>query len=412
MLLNTVLVIGYVWPEPNSSAAGSRMLDLIRFFKAHAQQVVFATPAQDSPHKFDLASIEVESKAIALNCASFDDFCKDLAPDLVLFDRFMMEEQFGWRVAQSCPEALRILDTEDLHCLREARHKHLKKTGDMLLEPALGQLNTEHAQRELAAIWRSDLSLIISSVEMALLTEQFKVDPALLHYSPLWLNKPTQLNNSFDQRAHFVTIGNFRHAPNWDSVLWLNSEIWPLIRKQLPNAELHIYGAYPPPKATALDNPKKGFHIKGWADNAQEVLAQAKVCLAPLRFGAGIKGKFIDALAVGTASITTDIGAEGMFENTQWPGAIANNPETIAAAAIELYQNQKAWQESLSSSPTILERYESNFWQQQLKANLESLLNNLEQHRMNNFIGSMLNHHSLKSTQYMSQWIEAKNKIK
>lgn len=410
MQYKTVLIIGYVWPEPNSSAAGSRMMDLIRFFKARSQTVVFATPAQDSPHKFELASIGVQSQTIALNCSSFNDFCQQLSPDVVMFDRFMMEEQFGWRVEQACPQAMRLLDTEDLHCLRNARHQHLKQTGEMLATPSLAQLNGDLAQRELASIWRCDLTLMISPVEVQLLTQIFGVPDNLLHYSPLWITPYQQPLPSFDQRAHFVTIGSFRHAPNWDSVLWLNSEIWPAIRKQLPQAQLHIYGSYPPPKATALNNPKKGFHIKGWADDAFEVLAQARVCLAPLRFGAGIKGKFVDALQTGTPSVTTPIGSEGMFNQQTWPGGVASSSQELAEQAISLYQNAESWQSAHSQALNISQNsYQLQDCEAQLEAALETVSANLEAHRSNNFIGSMLRHHSLKSTQYMSQWIEQKN---
>src|SRR5690606_24068137 len=113
----------------------------------------------------------------------------------------------------------------------------------------------------------------------------------LLFYCPFLSPPPADLNAlpGFAAREHFIAIGNFRHEPNWDSVLWLKHQLWPLIRRRcaplsdrLP--ELHIYGAYPPPKATQLHNPKEGFHIKGWAEDAGEVMRQARVCLAPLRF--------------------------------------------------------------------------------------------------------------------------------
>ncbi|WP_119396254.1 glycosyltransferase [Salinibius halmophilus] len=428
MQYQTVLIIGYVWPEPNSSAAGKRMLDLINFFTARSEKVAFATPAQDSPHKAEL--VNVDTHEIKLNCSSFNEFCAQLNPQIVMFDRFMMEEQFGWRVAQACPQALRILDTEDLHCLRDARHQHFKKTGEMLLQPNIAQLTSDVAKRELAAIWRSDLTLMISPVEIQLLTQTFSVHAALLHYSPLWLNKlENGLGNAvekcvssfedsqslasercvsrFEERQHFVCIGSFRHAPNWDSVLWLNSEIWPAIRKRLPNAELHIYGSYPPPKATALHNPKKGFHIKGWANDAFEVLSKARVCLAPLRFGAGIKGKFVDALQVGTPSVTTSIGSEGMF--APWPGQVANDVDALVEAAVQLYQDPEQWQTAHEHAKQLAARYyQAVAYQAELAARLDQLLSELETHRANNFIGAMLQHQTLKSTQYMSQWIEQK----
>ena len=125
-------------------------------------------------------------------------------------------------------------------------------------------LFSDLAKREIAAILRCDISLIISSYEMQLLVDTFNIDKNLLHHLPFMVNfdKCQKETKSFEQREHFMTIGNFRHAPNWDVVLYLQ-KIWPLIRKELPKAELHIYGSYPPPKATSLNNPKTGFLIKG-----------------------------------------------------------------------------------------------------------------------------------------------------
>ena len=122
-----IVIIGYVWPEPNSSAAGSRMMQLLHYFKQRSHRVIFASVAQLSEHREILADSDIEEHSISLNCSSFDHWIKQLQPDIVLFDRFMMEEQFGWRVEQQCPDCLRILDTEDLHSLREARHQQLKQ---------------------------------------------------------------------------------------------------------------------------------------------------------------------------------------------------------------------------------------------------------------------------------------------
>ena len=150
---------------------------------------------------------------------------------------------------------------------------------------------------------------------MQLLANTFKVDASLLHYLPFMVDLKTcpQKTKGFAERNHFMTIGNFRHAPNWDVVLHLQ-KIWPLIKKQIPEAELHIYGSYPPPKATALNNTKTGFLIKGWAKNAFTVMENARLCLAPIRFGAGIKGKLLDAMIMQTPSITTSVGSEGMHQ--------------------------------------------------------------------------------------------------
>jgi len=406
--LQTLLVIGYVWPEPNSSAAGSHMLSIIRLFKRESWRVVFATPAQKTLFNFDLSSENIETKEIEINDSGFDLYIKELDPAIVLFDRFMMEEQFGWRVAESCPDALRVLDTEDLQCLRGARQLAHKENRNF----SYSDLNSDLAKREIASIFRCDLSLIISDFEMSLLTDHFKVDPSLLAHIPFMidLENVDDPKNDFSDREHFVTIGNLRHAPNWDSILYLQ-QIWPLIRQELPTVELHIYGAYTPPKATALNNKKTGFIIKDRADCVDQVMKNARVCLSPLRFGAGIKGKFIDAMKSHTPSITTDIGAEGMTAEHIWPGLIGNTPEEIAKAAVTLYQDEFLWSEKSAACMKLLRGvYDRKKVEKKLLNKIDRLLDNIDSHRANNFIGSMLNHHTMRSTKFMSKWIEEKNK--
>jgi len=410
--MKKLLIIGYVWPEPNSSAAGGRMMQLIELFQQHAWQITFASPAVAGAHKIDLTAQGIDEVAIELNSSSFDNFVTELQPDMVLFDRFMMEEQFGWRVEKHCPEACRMLDTEDLHSLRQARHQALKQ--NRIVEPH--DLNNQLAIREVASILRCDLTLMVSSYETALLTDHFQVSESLLHCVPFMLEplgRSTANWPSFEQRQHFLSIGNFRHAPNWDAVLQLKTVIWPQIRKQLPKAELHVYGAYPPPKATELHNPKQGFLVKGWAEDAHQVMRNARVCLAPLRFGAGIKGKLTEAMQNGTASVTTSTGAEAMHGELPWNGMIEDDPTAFSDAAVTLYKDESLWQQCQQQGINIINQYyDKTLLGAQLMTRIEQLQEGLETHRLNNFTGAMLRHHSMKSTQYMAQWIEAKNASK
>ena len=129
MLARKVLFIGLVWPEPTSSAAGTRIIQLIQLFLANGDEVHFASAASKSDFSFELTTLGVIEHQIKLNDSSFNDWLKELNPFIVVFDRFMIEEQYGWRVQQECPNTLRILDTEDLHFLRHARQQaHKLKT--------------------------------------------------------------------------------------------------------------------------------------------------------------------------------------------------------------------------------------------------------------------------------------------
>lgn len=419
-----VLIIGYVWPEPRSSAASGHVMQLIDCFLAQGWQITFASAASEGEHKADLTAMGITEVAIELNSSSFDAFVAELQPDVVLFDQYLMEEQFGWRVEKHAPNAVRVLETSDLQSMRYTRHQLVK---DLLKGQPDGELSgyfdmrqdelfshmatTDIAQREIAAIYRSDLSLMVSDMEIGLLTQQFGMPASILHWAPLLVRDVPDQAPGFEERAHFLTIGNFRHAPNWDAVLWLKNAIWPLIRQQLPGAQVHIYGAYTPPKAAALHNPAQGFHIMNWAEDALEVMSAARVSLAPIRFGAGIKGKVIDAMICGTPSVTTPIGAEAMFGDLPAPGAIAQDARTLADEAVSLYTDQARWQQAQQAGWQVLrERFRFEPHCKTLIDRINQLRDDLTAHRTANFTGAMLRHHQHKSTQYMSQWIEAKNR--
>ena len=407
-----LLVIGYVWPEPKSSAAGSRMMQLLEVFLKQNYQVVFSSPALQSEHMVKLETCGIKQKFIELNNSSFDQFVKELNPDIVLFDRFMMEEQFSWRVEQQCPAAIRILETIDLHCLRMARQQVVKEKRDFTQDDYLSDV----ALREIASILRCDLSLLISNIEVEILKNIYHVNEELLLYLPFMFDaiNLTEAEKSwpdYNSRQHFVTIGNFRHEPNWDSVLQLKNKIWPAISARLKDAELHIYGSYPPKKAQQLHNAKERFLIKGWADDALETLAQYKVCLVPLRFGAGIKGKLADAMLSGTPSVTTSVGAEAMYDNYDWPGFIEDDFDDFSNASVDLYENRILWEMAQKNGILIVNNIYNKIKNEQVFLDkLNFVIKSLTSIRKNNFTGMMLNYHTMKSSKYMSQWIEEKNK--
>ncbi|MCK8663469.1 glycosyltransferase family 4 protein [Pseudomonas azerbaijanoccidens] len=421
-----VLVIGYVWPEPRSSAASGHVMQILDVFLQQGWDVTFSSPASFGEQRADLTALGVREVPIELNNSSFDTFISELKPDIVLFDQFMMEEQFGWRVEKHCPDALRVLESCDLQSLRHARHQRLKerlKANDDnndfhdLFAPALREefehmADTDLAKREVASFYRCDVTLLVSEVEIELLVEQFRIPRHLLHWNPLMVDLPDRAHVPFEARANFIHIGNFRHAPNWDAVLWLKTAIWPLIREQLPGAQLHIYGAYTPPKATALHNPAQGFHVMNWAEDALKVMSAARICLAPLRFGAGIKGKIVDAMLTGTPNVTTPVGAEAMHGEEPWPGAVTRTARDFADQAVQLHNDKALWLQAQANAQSLLaSRYQQSLHGPALIQRLLDCQRDLASIRRDNFTGSMLRHHHHKSTQYMAQWIEAKNRL-
>ncbi len=404
-------MIGYVWPEPQSSAAGLRDWNLIETLLQAQWNVSYISPSAQNAYSQRLQDLGIHTSSFLPNDPRFDQFIQELQPDYVIFDRFVIEEQFGWRVKEHCPQAIRVLDTQDLHFLRRNREKALK-AGKAVSEIAQCQFDliSDDTLRELGSIYRSDCSLLVSSFEKQLLMERFSIPHELLFLHRFHYDNPPSVP-SFHEREDFMMIGNFRHPPNADGILWIRSEIWPLIRQQLPTAKLYIYGAYPPREMMNLSDKKIGFNVMGPVSDQFETLKRHRVNLAPLRFGAGIKGKISDGWWSGTPVITTSIGSEGMAESLPWGGEVEDQAMIFAQKAVDLYSHEASWVKAQENGFRIIQKLYN-------KANLSQEFMNLLAHlkenrtalRNANVVGSILGHHLYKSTKYFSKWIEEKNK--
>ncbi len=408
MKLNqSLLIIGKVWPEPASSAAGIRIMQLIDFYQSKECHITFASTAKESEFQIDLKALGIITKFIELNSISFDEFVCNLNPDIVLFDRFMTEEQFGWRVTEQCPNAFRILNTEDLHFLRRARQLSIKTTGNLKNI----ELRTDDTVREIASIYRSDLTLLVSDVEMDILNSEFQVPKSILFHLPVFSKKNLGSIPSFDSREGFMFIGNFYHEPNWDALRFLKESIWPKIRTKLPEAVLNVYGAYPSQKVLDFHNPSQGFLIHGRVDDAMNVTLKSKVSLAPLRFGAGIKGKLLEAMAAGTPSVTTLIGIEGMADAQNWCGIVTDSVDEFVNGAVSLCTDEILWnQAQLKGFEILLSRFEPEIHLSNFESRLTSTQENIKAYRKEHFIQQLVQHQTLMSNRFLSKWIEEKNK--
>lgn len=401
-----VLIIGLVWPEPTSSAAGWRMLQLIDELKKISNDIHFASAASKSVSSHPLDELEVITHDIVLNDSSFNDFLADLLPDIVVYDRFITEEQFSWRVKQLFPNIVSALDTEDLHFVRRTRTTAFKTN-------TVVNYDTADCYRELSSIYRSDLSIIISKFEYDLLINHFNIPSKQLLYLPFIETKISDEVKDklpdFNSRKDFMFIGNFIHEPNYQTVLQLK-KIWGSIKKRLPNTQLHIYGAYASQKVLQLNNANDGFIIKGKADDVNEIMQKYRVLVAPIPFGAGLKGKFVDGFRNSLPNVTSKIGAEGMSAEN-WGGFIVENETDFVEAVFKLYEDETEWNRAVANGFEILNnQFSERIWSGLLKNAVLKIHDNTEAHRSNLLIQKILWQNGLQAVKYMSLWIEQKNK--
>ena len=221
------------------------------------------------------------------------------------------------------------------------------------------------------------------------------------------------MTTSYDERSDFVSIGGFKHPPNVDSVRLLR-RIWPRIRSHLPDAKLHVYGAYPTNEIGSMHDEKLGFYVHGHVEDIKEALLQRRVLLAPLRFGAGIKGKIVDSWGYGLPVVTTSVGAEGMMTtdaiaSDDWGGLIVSNEDEFVEAAVNLYTTKELWEYSQNRAIELLNSLfnkEQNL--QVIDEALSDAMMNLGQRRKRDITSQLLWHQSNRSTEYFSKWIELK----
>ena len=404
----SALYIGHQWPQPDASAAGHRSLQVLQILQELGMTVHFGCVTTRTDRAFPLESIGVHCHPLKLNSDSFDQILESYGFTLVVFDRFTVEEQFSWRVRDRLPLARTLLDMQDLHSLRYSRKKAFRNgkpwtTDCWVAEPAF--------YRELASILRTDLALVISKEEVELLTTQLPMLRDQLCYLPMGWEPPDHNAVGFAGRSGFLMIGTGKHAPNVDAFAYLAKEVWPFIRAQLHEARLDLIGAYLPVEVTRLHSPEQGIYIHEDVEDLGPMLHQARLQLAPLRFGAGIKGKILHGLQCGLPVLTSPVGAEGLFAKTAPDLFVATGTEAFVSNAISLYTDQLRWEHALEiqRQQTREHFYAHRHWATHLEAALlgkEGRPKNTQAAILRN----LLRQKAFDSYRFMSRWIAEKNK--
>lgn len=389
----------YVWPEPHSSAAGVRTLELMRNLRTLGYDPVLLSPCKENDASARLNILGFRTLPCPANDSSVEAFLAPLHASLVVYDRFVMEEQMGWRARSLWPGALHLVDTQDLHSLRRARERLLASGASpgqvMSLE---GADFSSDLDRELASLYRADAALVVSEREKEWLVGQGYAEDRVF-----WLPfgaAPMESAPGFGERRGFCFLGNFRHAPNLDAVNWLVKEIWPAIRRRLPEEKLCLYGSYPPVSVSGLHG-KNGIELHSSVADHRAALCRHRLLLAPLRFGAGIKGKVLEAWATGTVVVGTPVAMEGF----SYPA----ESEALAHEALVLHEDENEWHARQALGWRAL----APFAPERLLRELRSILQVAGAKKIDwrrDIVTRMLKHHQQNSTKYFSQWIEEKNK--
>lgn len=331
-----VLIIDHRTPTPDQDAGSARLVAVLDELRAMRVKVTLlpADLTAVEPYAQDLLGRGVE-----LVCAPYARSVRSYlkrngaAYDLVILCRFQIAERYLASVRRWCPGTRVVLDTVDLHFLREQRAARVE--GDAHAETRAESMK----RRELEVADRCDVTLVASPAEQELLaSEAPSLEVALL---------PTRYRTSdaspgFENRRDLFFVGGFEHPPNVDAVQWFAARVFPTIREALPGVRFCVVGSKPP--AEVADLSHDGIEVLGHVPDLTPFLEGCRLSVAPLRYGAGMKGKVHQSLAAGLPCVTTSVGAEGLALTSGQNAMIADDEDSFAKATIRLYSDRELWQ--------------------------------------------------------------------
>jgi len=337
--IGRVLVLDQITPEPDRDAGSITALELMRTLRDLGYKVTFV-PVSNFTHIPDytdtLAALGIESvlhpwtQTVRQHLEKFGE-----CYDAVIIFRFNTAVDHLETVRKFAPRARIIYHTSDLHFLREER---ARRVGNAKI-PERSHSHTKTKKAELDIVRKSDLTVLHSQFEQQLLAELVPGKPVVVFP---WIYQPRGPGTkTSSERRGMVFLGGYRHYPNVDAVMHFAQDILPLIEQRCPDLVFHAVGSNPPPEMTKLAN--SNLRIVGFVEDLSPVLWDARMMVVPLRYGAGLKGKIVTALAHGLPVITTSIGAEGMGLTDGVDVIIADEPGEFAAAIERLNTDDALW---------------------------------------------------------------------
>lgn len=331
-----VLVVDHSLPRPDRDSGSLRLLNLVKMLRAEEAHVVFwpADRAYSEAIVDELRGLGVEvwhapyaprfSTWVRLNGSRFTT---------VMACRFPVAAQALPLVRRWAPNARFVFDTVDLHHLREARRAEI--SGDAELAATAESIR----RRELDLVARSDVTLVVSHVEADILHAEVPGASIEVLSNIHTLSGP---GLEYVERKDVVFVGGFSHAPNLDAVIWFLDSVWPRINERLPDVTFHCIGSDPPAELRQRASTP-GVRVHGFVENLEPYMNGARVCVAPLRSGAGVKGKVNMSMAHGQPVVATQTAVEGMFLEDGVDVLVADSAHDFANAVVKVYEDETLW---------------------------------------------------------------------
>ena len=332
-----ILVVDAETPRPDHDSASLRLVNLMRLLVDDDAHVVFLPAdlryAEGDTDRLRRHGIESWHAPFATRPAAW---LREHGPrfDVVMLSRHYVAAEFLPLVRRFAPQARVVFDTVDLHFLRELRGAELAN------DASLRRTAERTRDREFALMRQADTTLVVSPVEREMLSTLL---PEVRVEVVANLHEMATTGLPFEQRRDLVFVGGFRHPPNVDAVQWFGRHIFPLIHARQPDIRFHCIGMGPPADVLALQS-QPGIVVHGHVADLGPYMDGARIAIAPLRFGAGVKGKINLSMAHGQPVVATSCAVEGMHLTDGHDVLVADEADAFAEAVLRLYGDADLWQ--------------------------------------------------------------------
>ena len=330
-----ILVIDHHLPMPDRDSGSLRMFQILKILHALGHRVTFIPDnlADIPPYGAELRKRGIK----VVHYPYIKKVCDYLVAHGSKFDAVVLSRRDFARkhiadVRLNAPQSRIIFDTVDLHFLRENRGAELMDDSE------LRRKAQEKQQLEYDLMNQADETWVVSDVEQQILKEKWP-DKSIQIVSNI-VDVPGSVT-PFSLRRDFLFIGGFQHPPNIDAVLFFMEKIYPLVRNRLSDSKFYIIGDKPPPEVVALATDN--VIVTGLQRDVRPFFESVRLSVAPLRWGAGVKGKVNQSMAYGVPVVATSTAVEGMGLSNREDILVADEPEDFARAIIDLYESEELW---------------------------------------------------------------------
>jgi O-antigen biosynthesis protein len=338
----TILVIDHYVPTFDKDSGSYRMFNFLKILSKSGHNVTFIGDnlAKSEPYTSALQQEGIEV-IYGPYARSIDEYLSNNGRffDIVILSRAHIAEKNIITVRKYCSQAKIIFDTVDLQFIREERRARIENDKSILDEA--GRLKV----MEFRLMEMSDVTLVVSPVEKDIINKE---NPGIKVEIISNILDVKETITPFFSRKDLMFIGGFAHPPNVDAVKWFVKDIFPRIKEKIPGIKFFVVGSDPTEEIKALASDD--IIIAGYVNDATPYFEKCKVFVAPLRYGAGVKGKINQSMSYGLPVVTTSIGAEGIGLKDGDNALIADDPIRISEKIIQLYQNEQMWNELSANS--------------------------------------------------------------